>query len=245
MRSLDLPGGDSMVKQIVSTGNEEFDLKIGGGLPHPTLLVIEGSHGTGKTGLSLLFLKGILTHNMRAVVFTSENRAADYVRKAERSGFPIGDYYARNLLSVYSMQYPGKLNPETASRILYRILGYMSRTFKEIDLFLIDSFSYISSVLSAPLLNIAITLMRKIASEDTSIILTLHPESMPREVFDVLTGSADGYFSLSSTIIGGRLLKVLKIIKLRGAPPGIDTTITFDVDPAFGIKIVPIMISQA
>jgi len=37
----------------------------------------------------------------------------------------------------------------------------------------------------------------------------------------------------------------MKIVKLRGAISAPDASIAFDVDPAFGIKVVPLALAKA
>jgi flagellar protein FlaH len=231
--------------RVLSTGNEEFDIKIGGGLPYPSLVVIEGGHGTGKTALSLLFLLGALRAGIASVVFNSEYRPLDYVRKAAASGFPLEDYYIRGLLRVYSIQYPGELTREVADMIASRLIQAVRRLSERYGFFVVDSLSYFGSISSPPLLNEVVVTLRDTASSGRGVIVTVHSDSLPPEIMRELAASADGYLKISPAVVGGKRLKVLSIVKLRGAPPGIETTITFDVDPAFGIKLVPIMISQA
>ncbi|MCE4627586.1 MAG: ATPase [Desulfurococcales archaeon] len=234
-----------MPVRMLPTGNEEFDLKLGGGLVYPALIVIEGEHGTGKTAIALQFLQGALRAGLRSVVFTSETRSSDYVLKAESSGFPITDYYIRGLLRVYSIQYPGDLTRDTANMLTVRLTRALHRLQADTDLVVIDSVSYFGSVASEPLLNRLIYTLRSMTMSGVGVIVTVHKDSLPPIATTELKASADGYLRLSPAVIGGRRLKVLSVVKLRGAPPGIESTISFDVDPAFGIKIVPIMVSQA
>jgi flagellar protein FlaH len=232
--------------RIIPTGNEEFDIKIGGGFPHPSLLVIEGGHGSGKTALSLLFLQGALRAGLKSAVFTSESKPADYVRKAASSGFTeIPNYYLNESLRVYSIQYPGPLVREVADYLSLRLLNAFRLLSQRFEFFVLDSLSYLGSVASPSILNELVVELRRLTTSKRSIIVTVHPDVLPSESAVKLAETADGYLKTSAAVIGGRRLKVLSIIKLRGAPPGIESTITFDVDPAFGIKIVPIMISQA
>ena len=56
---------------------------------------------------------------------------------------------------------------------------------------------------------------------------------------------SDSYIKLDFAEIGGRLIKVMKVVKLRGAAGPVDSTIAFDVDPAFGIKVVPLALAKA
>jgi len=231
--------------RILSTGNEEFDVKLGGGLPYPTLVIIEGEHGTGKTALSQLLLLGALRAGLRALVLTSESRPADYVIKASASGFPLEDYYIKGQLRVYSLQYPGDLTVEVADEIALRLASLLPGLAGEYGFLVVDSLSYIASRASEPLLNQLVVALRAAASKGLGVVATIHPSAAPKGFINDLLASADGYLRVSQAVVGGRRLKVLSIVKLRGAPPGIETTITFDVDPAFGIKLVPIMVSQA
>jgi len=43
-----------------STGNEEIDRQFGDSIPVPTLMLIEGGHGTGKSAMVALFMHGLL-----------------------------------------------------------------------------------------------------------------------------------------------------------------------------------------
>ncbi|MEB3774809.1 MAG: ATPase [Desulfurococcales archaeon] len=231
--------------RILPTGNNELDIKIGGGIPFPTLIVIEGDHGSGKTALSLQFLLGALRAGFKSVVFTSESRPGDYIVKAESSGFPIEPYYIRGMLRVYTIQYPGPLDRRIADLLSLRLMNSIARLSSGYKFIVVDSLSYLASIASDSILNELIVSMRRVTSQGTGVVVTIHPSSIPEHIAVKLFASADGYLKTSAAVIGGRRLKVLSIVKLRGAPPGIETTITFDVDPAFGIKLVPIMVSQA
>jgi len=37
--------------EIIPCGNDEFDRMFGGGIPFPSLMLIEGGHGTGKSDI--------------------------------------------------------------------------------------------------------------------------------------------------------------------------------------------------
>ncbi len=142
-----------MTIKLIPTGNEEFDMKLGGGIPYPALLVIEGEHGSGKTALSLLFLKGSLDHGYNALVFTSESKPIDYIIKAEASGFPLDNYYMKKKLKVYTMQYPGPLTRELSDLLIKRLVLALKILSKQYNLIVLDSISYLATSASPSLLN--------------------------------------------------------------------------------------------
>ena len=77
------------------------------------------------------------------------------------------------------------------------------------------------------------------------IIMTLHEKVLREDLATRARAICDGYIKLKVATVGGRTVKVMEIIKLKGAPATFDSTITFDVDPAFGIKLVPIALAKA
>ncbi|MEM4625110.1 MAG: ATPase, partial [Thermosphaera sp.] len=88
------------------------------------------------------------------------------------------------------------------------------------------------------------TVGKKIVDKGKLVILTIHPEGLSESLHAGLKAIADGYIELKNVEMGGRALKVMNIIKLKGVPTTFENTITFDVDPAFGIKLVPMALAK-
>ncbi|TRM87453.1 flagellar accessory protein FlaH, partial [Sulfolobus sp. C3] len=76
------------------------------------------------------------------------------------------------------------------------------------------------------------------------IMFTIHPDVFNEELKSRVTSIVDVYFKLSSTSIGGRRIKVLERVKTIGGIQGNDA-ISFDIDPALGVKVVPLSLSRA
>jgi flagellar protein FlaH len=55
----------------------------------------------------------------------------------------------------------------------------------------------------------------------------------------------DGYIRLRAFEIGGMLIMAMEVVKLRGALGPVDSVIAFDIDPAFGIKVLPLSLAKA
>ncbi len=229
--------------EIIPTGNEEFDLKLGGGFPHPSFIVVEGDHGSGKTAIVLLILKGFLLKGKKSVVVTSESSPREFLIKASASGFELKDFYIKGLFRIFTMRYPGELTKEISDFIAKR-LSELALSLDGYDLIVIDSISYLNEA-DESILYEAIASLKKFAEKGGTATITLHPNTLSEELVTKMKNMADGILKTSVAVVGGRRVKVLSILKLRGAPPGIESSITFDVDPAFGIKLIPIMVSHA
>ncbi|MEM0378261.1 MAG: ATPase domain-containing protein [Thermosphaera sp.] len=231
--------------KMISTGNDELDTKIAGGIPFPALIVIEGLHGTGKSVLAQQFIYGALRSELRVTVVTTETTTVGYVRSMINVGFNVLDEYLKGRLNVYSTQIPRvKWVSSTSRDLLSLTLRHMVSTIERYDVYVIDSFSILVKGSRREDVANFLTVGKKIVDKGKLVILTIHPEGLSESLHAGLKAIADGYIELKNVEMGGRALKVMNIIKLKGVPTTFENTITFDVDPAFGIKLVPMALAK-
>lgn len=230
--------------EIIPTGNEEFDIKIAGGLPFPSLVFIEGPHGTGKTALSQLFLRGALRLGLKGVALVSEATIKGYIEKSKSAGLDLTDYFLSGKLDVYSMQAPGsKWSKERIKKLLPLVEFFIAKNSARYDVFLIDSLSHIA--INSPITRLLefFSILRRTVDRGKLVIITLHEGVMPEAAATRARAICDGYLKLSSAVLAGRSVNILKIVKFKGAKTTFESTISFNVDPAFGIKLVPIALA--
>ena len=72
--------------EIIPCTNEEVDRQFGGGIPFPTLMLIEGDHGTGKSALAAQFMKGFLQSGKKILCVT-ENTVKEYIENMKAITF--------------------------------------------------------------------------------------------------------------------------------------------------------------
>jgi len=231
--------------RIITTGNSELDAKLAGGLPTPSLIVIEGKHGTGKTVLTQQFVQGALLSGLRVVTVTTETTTLGYIRQMSSAGFHALDYYIKGLLVVYSSRIPRvKWVATTGKTLLELVQGHIVDSVERYDVYAVDSFTTLIRGARAEDVSNFLTVVKKLVDRGKTFILTVHPEGLDRETYQFLKAVADGYIELKNVEMGGRFMKAMNIIKLKGAPTVYNTTITFEVDPAFGIKVVPMALAK-
>ncbi|MCE4604836.1 MAG: hypothetical protein F7B20_07745 [Aeropyrum sp.] len=230
---------------LIPTGNEEFDIKLGGGIPYPSLIIVEGPHGTGKTALTQLILKGSLTLGLRGVAIVTESTITGYIKKAEAAGLSLTDYFTAGMLDVYSTQFEGsRWSRSSSTRLLDMVGRFLMESAPSYDVIAIDSLSHIA-IYASPIrvLNFFNT-VRILADKGKLVVVTLHESVLREDLTTRARATCDGYFKLSLASLAGKTVKVLKIVKLKGARSRFEPTITFDVDPSFGIKLVPIALAS-
>lgn len=233
-----------MIKNI-PTDNEEVDRQLGGGIPTPCLMMIEGEHGTGKSALAAQFIHGMLRSKMKVLCIT-ENTVKDYIEKMKTITFNFTTPFLQNKLSILPLHVYGAVWSQKQSSFLLPVIGrYISSNSKNFDCVIIDSISLLTMYSDADNILDFITRCKHLISTGMTVILTMHKESVPEDIAMRLKSACDVYFSLSTANIGGRTVKVMNIIKLIGSTEAAESSFAFEIDNNFGIKIVPISTANA
>jgi len=229
--------------EIVSTSNEEIDVNLGGGLPIPSLMLIEGEHGTGKSAVAAQFISGMLKSDMKVLCIT-ENTVNDYIKKMKTITFNFSEAFLNNDLTLLSLHINGtSWSKEQALQLLPSINKYIKEQSEKFDCVVIDSLSFVTAYSDMNKVLDFVTSCKYLVSSGMSVILTMHQNSIPQEVGLRLKAACDVYFSLRSSRIGDQAVKILNNIKMIGANSPPEASFAFNIDPVFGIKIIPISMS--
>src|SRR3972149_4553480 len=130
--------------QSFQTGNEEVDRQFGDSIPIPTLMLIEGGHGTGKSAMVALFMKGLLDSDKKVLCIT-ENTVKEYIENMKAITYNFSHAFLQNKLTIMPLHVYGiKWNREQSAYLLPVISKYMSNSFKEANAVIIDSLSLLT-----------------------------------------------------------------------------------------------------
>ncbi len=231
--------------EIISVGNEEIDRSIGGGIPFPSLMLIEGGHGTGKSAITAQFMKGLLDAGKNVLCIT-ENTVKEYIENMKGITFNFSHAFLQNHLNIMPLHMYGiKWTKEQSSYLLPVIGKYIGNSFKETNVVVIDSLSLLTVFADASKILDFFTQCKYLVANGMSIIITIHPDDFPADIAQRVKGSVDCLLELGSTNIGDRNVKTFKVIKMIGSKDIVESGFAFEVDMIFGIKIVPISTAHA
>jgi flagellar protein FlaH len=231
--------------EIISIGNEEVDRNIGGGVPFPSLMLIEGGHGTGKSAITAQFMKGLLDAKKNVLCIT-ENTVKEYIENMKAITFNFSNAFLQNRLSIMPLHMYGvKWTKEQSSYLLPVIGKYIGNSFKDTNVVVIDSLSLLTVFADASKILDFFTQCKYLVANGMSVIITIHPDDIPADISQRVKGSVDCLLELGSTNIGGKDVKTLKVVKMIGSKDAVESGFAFEVDMIFGIKIVPISMANA
>ena len=209
---------------LISTGNSEVDKKIGGGLPQHSLTLIEGQPDAGKSVLVQQFIWGCLNSNKRIIIYTTENTTLSLLRQMKSLSLDVEDFFLLGRLDVYPV--PNAF-PEDADSLYSDLLRHIAS--HATDRQTLDFFSRAKDV----------------CDSGVSLIVTLHSYATTDQMMTRLSSICDAHLRLRVEDLGTQLVKVIEVSKVRGASKTTGNVISFDVEPNFGMKIIPITKAKA
>jgi len=219
----------------ISSHNMELDSKMGGGLPAGSLTLIEGGSGSGKSVLSQQILWGALQDGFSVSLFTSENSVNSMVTQMAKLDLDILDFLLLGRCRVYPMAL-ARLGVNASKELLSVMQQQRDR-----DVVVIDSLTsaVIHSTENAPILRF-FEECQHICATGISIIVTLHAQGVSDDLLNPIRSMCDANLKLRSEQDGNRMVKLLEVAKVRGADSGTGAIVGFDVEPGWGMRVIPI-----
>ncbi len=230
-----MPASEKISRKIISSGNAELDGKMGGGLPAGSLALIEGSSGAGKSVLSQQILFGALKNGFKVSTFTSENTVKSLLSQMQSIDMDVVDYLLVRRLKIYPIAL-ARIGSDAPNRLLNALRSQKGR-----DVVVVDSFtSAIANQTNPTLILNFFEECKKLCGKGLTVILTLHAQAVGSDLVNPIRSMCDAHLQLRTEQDGQRLVKTLEVAKIRGAASATGAIVGFDVEPGWGMRVIPI-----
>ncbi|MHB1296516.1 MAG: ATPase domain-containing protein [Anaerolineae bacterium] len=227
-------GKESDRPTVVSTGNGELDSKMGGGVPLGSFTLIEGASGAGKSVLAQQMIWGSLNDGFRLSLFTSENTVRSLVKQMRSLSLDIIDHVLLDRLRIYPMELArlGREAPATFMRAL--------RHERDRHMIIVDSITSVIAGSSQEEILGCMEECKRLCGTGVTIIIILHSHGVNSDTLIRLRALCDAHLNLRSEEVGGKLVRTLEVTKIRGANRTTGNIVSFEVEPGWGMRLIPI-----
>ena len=226
---------------LISLGIPELDRDLGGGIPYPSLMSIEGEYGSGKTIFAHQVIYGMLQNGLRVCVISSEATVKEYLSMMKSVKLNVYDYYISNQLNMYPLHVEGGRWSKFLSSFFLRVVANFLEMKKEnYDVAVIDSLSVLTVDTPSYEFLTFVTRMKNLVSDGKTFVITFHPEFLPEESIMKLRAASDVYLVLKNTSVSGIDVKLLRVVKLWGGSGERKSSITLEVNPEIGLRVMPL-----
>jgi len=204
-------------------------------------MLIEGANDTGKSVVAQQLAYGALRSGLRVTYITTENTIKSLISQMLSLSFDVRPYFFKRYFKVFTLHVENiEWQREKASRILEVITKYLSEGC-EADVVVIDSLTYMVTYADEGDVLTFFSSLRNICDKELkTVVLTVHPYAFPQDLLVRVRSICDAHLILEIKTVGDRIVRMLCAPKLRGVTTGAGSVvIAFEVDPAFGVKVIP------
>ncbi|MHA1217280.1 MAG: ATPase domain-containing protein [Candidatus Heimdallarchaeaceae archaeon] len=209
---------------IISTGIEELDNMIDGGLRTGSCYAIKGSAGSGKTVLSLFMALGALKKDIPVLFISTEVNPEKLIMYGDSFDMNLKSYIDKGLLSFEKMS----LKPKSTSLVQtdkFDLSGIIARTQSKMKslnakLVIFDSISafFDEFVYEKTARSNFMDFIREITDKKAVLILT--SESQVNEEYSTIEEYlVDGVIKIRTELKNNQMIKRISVPKLRSAKP--------------------------
>ena len=225
-------------KTVVSTGNLEIDTKMGGGIPLGSLTLIDGDSHSGKSVLSQQMIWGSLRDGFQLSLFTTENTVKSLITQMQSLNIDILDYLLLGKLNVFPMEV-AKLRGQALVKLIQAVKAEDDR-----DMVFVDSLT--PCIVRNDVDNILSYFeeCKRLCSSRKTIINVIHSHAVSKEVLVRMQSLCDAHLRLRTEEVGERLIKTMEVSKIRGASKTTGNIVSFEIEPGWGMKVIPISKAQ-
>ena len=229
---------------IISTGSNEIDKKMGGGIPVGSLVLLEGQSDAGKSVLCQHFSHGALSAKMSAVYYTTENTVKSLVSQMSSLNLDITDYFLCDRMRIYPLDIASSIDADSglAFQVLIDHLDSLPTRF---SLAVIDSLTGLVANSDDHAIIEFFAACKRLCDDGRTVLAVVHSYAFDDRMLIRVRSLCDAHLVMKMEQVGERLVKILEVAKVRNADQSTGNIISFDVEPGMGMKIIPISKAKA
>lgn len=226
---------------IHSTGNPELDKKLGGGIPSGTLTLVEGASDSGKSVLTQQIVWGTLKQGQSIAVLTSENTVKSYVAQLESLRLSVSDRFLLGRLRVYPIRAGEEADGD---ELLGRLIRWIESR-NDFDLIILDALTTLISQTEANKAVYFFERCKRLCDTGVSVVVVVHTYAFDAGTLVRIGSLCDAHLQLSTEKMGSKLVKMMEVSKIRGAQQATGNIVSFEVEPGWGMRLIPFSKARA
>jgi len=231
---------DMQKQSMVRLGTGELDRLIGG-IPMPSMNLIEGENDTGKSVFAQDVAWGALMSGFTVRYVTTEMTVESLVSQMESLSFNASPFFIKGIFKITAFHAKGiNWDESIASNYLTVMLNFIKKK-GDASVVIFDSLTYIATHSSEKdLLNFLSELRNYVDQRGRIVFVTIHPFAFDSNLLIRIRSICDGHMVFKvKTLPSNETARTLEILKLRGAAKATNNLCTFKVEPGLGIRVLP------
>ncbi|MEM4290948.1 MAG: ATPase domain-containing protein [Candidatus Caldarchaeum sp.] len=233
-----------MTDGSIKSFNPELDRKIGP-IKTPSLCLIEGPNDSGKSVLIMQYCYGALLTGFNCYLLTTESSIRGVREDMKSLTWDTTYHLLTGRLKIGEMHVKNMTWMTDQSAKLLKLITAFIRSREKEQIFFVDSMTYLlTNAQTSDILNFFTVVRNIVDTEGKTIFLSIHTHALNTDLSLRLRSISDAHFVLNVKEFGERIFRTLQVMKLKGAERS-SLTLAFEVDQAFGIRVLPFSQAKA
>ncbi|OGO32403.1 MAG: hypothetical protein A2Z29_02330 [Chloroflexi bacterium RBG_16_56_11] len=226
-------------KEFIVTGVPEVDEKLGGGIPLGSLCLIEGHSDAGKSVMCQHLTNGTLVNGQISVAYyTTENSVRSLISQMESLAMNVLDHFLADRLRIFPLTFHNSM--QGGQKPFHVLTHHFSRQPQDFKLVIIDSITLLVAHSSPVAIIDFFSRCKGLADEGRTIIVVAHSYAFEEDMLARTRSLCDARFKLRLEQIGDSMIKILEVLKVRGAERPTGDVVSFNIEPKLGMRIIPL-----
>ncbi len=227
-------------ENILELHNPELDRKLGG-LPLPSLTLMEGPNDSGKTIVAQQIAYGALESGKSVLFISTEDTVKGLMTNMKRLNWDVIDPFLFGKFKITSLNTQNmKWDEEVSKYYLIALNNYIRQRGPKYDIIILDSITHLLTHAEPnDVMDFFSTCRYAVDKIGQTFVINLHPYALSQELLIRVRSFCDGHIILEIKTFRDKTALTMNVAKLKGASKTVNELISFEVSPAYGIKILP------
>ena len=226
-------------RDVICTGVPEVDERLGGGIPVGSLCLVEGNSDSGKSVLCQHLANGTLMQNESSVAYyTTENSVRSLIAQMDSLSLQVKDHFLADRLRVYPLIFRGSMHD--GKKPFFVLTHHFSRIPKQFKLIIVDSITIVVAHSDPVSIIDFFSRCKELCDHGRSIVVVSHSYAFEEDMLSRTRSLCDARFRLRLEQMGDRMVKLMEVLKVRGADRPTGDVVSFDIEPKVGMRIIPL-----
>jgi archaeal flagellar protein FlaH len=227
-------------KATIVTGVSEVDEKLGGGIPLGSLCLIEGHSDAGKSVLCQHLTHGTLTQGGVSVAYyTTENNVRSLISQMDSLSMSVLDYFLADRLRIFPLTFRNA-TMQGGTKPFFVLTHHFTHLPQDFKLIIVDSMTLLVAHSNPVAIIDFFSKCKSLCDQGRTIIVVAHSYAFEEDMLSRTRSLCDARFKLRLEQVGDAMVKLMEVLKVRGAERPTGDVVSFNIEPKIGMKIIPL-----
>jgi archaeal flagellar protein FlaH len=226
-------------KETIVTGVSEVDEKLGGGIPPGSLCLIEGHSDAGKSVLCQHLTNGtLISGEISVAYYTTENNVRSLISQMESLNMNVLDHFLADRLRIYPLTF--KSGMQGGQKPFYVLTHHFTNLPQEFKLIIVDSITLLVAHSNPVAIIDFFSRCKGLCDQGRTIIVVAHSYAFEEDMLSRTRSLCDARFRMRLEQVGDSMIKLMEVLKVRGAERPTGDVVSFNIEPRIGMRIIPL-----